>query len=124
MSAQLESSAQRETLHRVRNLLAQDWIQGHAAVPRPGGRWGYCVNGAISAATDDYITRAQVFERISSMLPPGVHGSISFWNDRPERTHAEVLALIDKAIASTKGTDISVFTDMLEAEPCPALEVS
>lgn len=51
-------------------------------------RW--CLLGALERVYD-YRYRDQVLEKLRSELP-----NISIWNDAPERTFAEVRALIEK----------------------------
>ena len=42
-------------------------------------------------------------ERAAGLVRPPMGSAIVEWNDAPERTHAEVLAAFDKAIAHTTG---------------------
>jgi hypothetical protein len=56
----------------------------------------WCSTGAIGAVypgTREYIS---AIEKLMQWLPTEVF-SISFWNDAPERTHAEVISAFEKA---------------------------
>ena len=59
----------------------------------------FCPLGAI-ARTDTYgITKGVAIQRIEKVLGISGSGSIASWNDEPDRTHDEVLAAFDRAIA-------------------------
>lgn len=69
--------------------------------------WTFCLVGAVRyAAGDDRIARPAC-DMIARALGESGAGAfftrLSVWNDAPERTHAEVLAAIDAAIAAAGG---------------------
>lgn len=84
-------------LIKARALIADpaNWGKGC----RPCGHPTLCAAEAIEAsgrATDRRISAYRAVERAA-----GIHGNeIARWNDAPERTHADVMAAFDKAIAS------------------------
>jgi hypothetical protein len=88
----------RDVLIRGRALIADPdrWIKGrdHAIV---AGRDCYCAAGALrSARVDQGLPEA--LRTLRHAAGPDA-GTIPAWNDAPERTHAEVLAAFDAAIA-------------------------
>ena len=116
----------REVLKRARELIAPEgaWIQWEHAEMRGGAainpespvacRW--CLTGAIRRAAlhhpgGTWPLMPRAFARVArvarepeSELQWDTGGQaareIVSWNDAPERTHAEVLALLDRAIAA------------------------
>jgi hypothetical protein len=40
-------------------------------------------------------------QSIKDTFPSWVYQGVEMWNDQPERTHGEVLAVLDQAVAST-----------------------
>ncbi len=100
-------SPQLMALHKIKNLLhgPDNWVKGtsYEAAATPFGRPRFCVAGAIMAVCDDdLILRAQVCDRIGSLVPN--HG-IPYWNDRPERTHKQVIELLEQAILNQELAD-------------------
>ena len=99
-------------LVRARELLSdpKSWTQdvmarsvrGTPVVTHSKRARSFCVEGAIERAglktTRKVRERARriVYEKIAS----STFVNITLWNDAPQRTHAEVLALLDKAIAA------------------------
>lgn len=84
----------KEILIRARSLIENPakWIKG------PSGRCGeYCALNAIFAA--DFSTPVQEREAIGLFIHVIREPSIAYWNDRPERTHQEVLNAFDQAIS-------------------------
>lgn len=59
----------------------------------------WCVSGAIICANGGQYHRG-AFRAFEASLGPN-RPVIPHWNDAPERTHAEVLAAFDRAIASS-----------------------
>ena len=109
----------RETLSRARALLAapERWTQradarektGYPCDARDVAAVSWCLVGAIGASATDEpkddvrlstITVETLYELSSlafSTLPD--YDGLAFYNDAPERTHADVLALLDRALA-------------------------
>jgi hypothetical protein len=90
-------------LRAARDLLTPPgaWIQGRYA---NDDLTCFCLLGALGMAdkgrpTDPYFP---VKDAIESHLP-ACEGHISVWNDEPGRTQADVLALLDRAIAAQGG---------------------
>lgn len=81
------------------------WTQGQAAqyrfgdrTVRPDQQYAYCLTRALWEAD------TEVFERAVRVLWLAVPThSLEYWNDDPKRTHAEVLAALDRAIALADG---------------------
>jgi hypothetical protein len=88
-------------LIKARALIADPakWGQGSRVLDRPIATC--CASEAIEEAADVRARRVAALDafRSSAGLSDDA-ASISDWNDAPERTHAEVLAAFDKAIAS------------------------
>lgn len=83
----------------TRDALAMTARGKHLSDPTDRRAACWCVFGAImkcSGEVSGALNAADVFERANWF---GDDESFSSWNDRPERTHAEVLAAIDSAIA-------------------------
>lgn len=91
----------REALMQTRELLAPEgaWCQGVAADTH-GAR---CLVGALTDATGrerDGQAYLDARDAIARCLWRTAVWSITGWNDWPGRTQAEVLGLLDKAIAA------------------------
>lgn len=105
----------KEILVRMREILAQpeNWIQGRFF---SGDGKACCMVGALMRAEDQmhadssetshlaaYMHAARLLTRLARIHGiPGYRSenvSIECWQDQPERTHAEVLSLLDEAIA-------------------------
>lgn len=95
-----------ETLRKARALLTPEgaWGQKFMAVDSMGlavdldgpAAVCWCSLGALErAARAQYVAKAR--EWLLEAIGGGVR-SLAGWNDRPERTHAEVLAAFDRAI--------------------------
>lgn len=110
-----------ETLTKVRELLAspERWTQGFFARDSAGTICNFadanaacwCLSGALARVlpedTDEHEERYDAAgEYLQAALPERSRtaGYIA-WQDKPQRTHAEVLALVDRAIeiARTSG---------------------
>ncbi len=97
-----------EDLRAAREYIAtHGWCQ---KVSREGGR--VCAVGGIFAVlgglmcTDDVhsVRRCAAFDVLQETLArSGVPGPLSFWNDAPERTAEDVLALYDATIRGLAG---------------------
>jgi len=100
----MQMSSVLKALHDIKTILHDpgDWIQGTSYQARPSGRGRFCVAGAIMAVADDLILRAQLCDRIGELVP---NYGIPYWNDRPERTHADVIKLIEQAILNQEKYD-------------------
>ena len=92
------------------------WHESAVGYKDPGPQVCYCLTGAILAAgtkdpkdldtplpEDEVSTNAilAVTRVVNPDVPPtrGMWGAIADWNDRPERTHEEVLLAFNEAIA-------------------------
>lgn len=86
-------------LDKMAELLAtpERWCQGVSSEHRYGG-WAHCVLGALRFVDDKYVWGLDVLSltglAVSSRLRIGTQIPIDSWNDAPERTHADILALI------------------------------
>lgn len=93
---EVEVSPTKQILIEARKLIDREemWGKGYSN-QRPGK---FCVGHAIciAAGAGYYLTASTAFRAANGKI-----GAISSWNDAPERTHAEVLAAFDRAIAST-----------------------
>ena len=114
-----------EALQRARALVARSWIQGRFVWPegtKDGEPWSFCASGAlghvlgleeerqverteaygllVAAAVPDPAEVVQVRLYDGAVLEIGraETGFLHHWNDRPERTQAEVVAAYDRAI--------------------------
>ena len=96
------------TLIAARALIAtpEAWIQGRFAqdangVPvGPFDEWAckFCTVGAITCASGEPLTETRA-SILRAHLPKPFDNLVNF-NDHPDTTHADVLALFDRAIAS------------------------
>jgi hypothetical protein len=99
-----------EALYAVRALLSvpERWTQYASARDRDGyrvvndydGAACWCLGGAIDKVARPSYRR--ICELLEAELPPRV-GTIIQFNDDSERSHADILALIDRAIARLEG---------------------
>lgn len=100
----------RDVLVKARELLAEPgrWTQETAARDAAGLPVGatsdaavcWCLIGALDAVRDGTTALAQLRRTLGC-------SSVSAWNDAPERTHADVLALLDRAIAKEEAPCVS-----------------
>lgn len=94
-------STLREDLIAAKALIdtPEKWGKGEFE-PRPGC---YCAVGAIWKVTDGEGTRyvAPVFALWKVL--PGDWTNAAGYNDDPETTHADIMALFDRAIATAEG---------------------
>ena len=106
---------------RERISTPERWTKGVYAIDSDGcavdtsdrRACAWCALGALAASLpcrdpDILGMRTPLFDEARALLSAGVprnagvrscHWSVSFWNDAPGRTHAEVLATFDRAIA-------------------------
>lgn len=100
-------------LERARELLSdvRRWTKGAYArnaqhepcEPQDDGACQYCLIGALALASGGGLTEEEqkVFgaaeSALCALLPPRV-GGLAQWNDYHARSHADVLALLDRAI--------------------------
>jgi hypothetical protein len=98
--------SERDILVAARALIEQPkaWTQGKFARGKKGNPVSassrkatcWCAQGAIMRAQAGSIPAGfRAHDRIRAVI----RGSITRWNDAPERTHAEVLAAFDRAIS-------------------------
>lgn len=86
----------RDTLVAARTLIAEGWTQGEYWTVIDGCKC-YCPIGALTFASDGY---PAAFTAAWQLLSRAINDKFLVrWNDRPERTQAEVLAAFDRAIA-------------------------
>ena len=107
----------KETLVKAKQLVERGWVkmsfaiddEGEPCSPMDENACGWCVSGAIQAASKykgaSYIQAEEknLFENVRSvfMTTNGIVGfgsTIMAWNDQFDRTKEEVLAAFDKAI--------------------------
>jgi hypothetical protein len=103
-----------ETLTKARELLTarERWTKGHFARTAKDERCQYddpkaacwCLAGAIARVipgkgNESELLYDDVYDILTDALRAGrEEGPFIQWNDRPERTHGDVLALLDRAI--------------------------
>lgn len=94
-----------ETLKEARALIAQGWTQGCAARDAEGNdvnsvdisAVSFCIYGACRRASVG--RRKESYKLSTNALRDAGMINLSTWNDAPDRTQADVLALFDRAIA-------------------------
>lgn len=93
-----------EVLRAARALIdtPDKWCQGQ--FHKDGA---YCASGAIGVAAGVDIEVGCWFchpawQALADTVNAAQSGGIGSWNDRPERTHADVLAAFDRAIATAE----------------------
>lgn len=97
-----------QLLERAKQLVQGGWCQGSFKRYTQTGPPEYCLTGAISAAAwgeigerfqDEYMDTYcyDLAETFVKSAIPGVPVNLVNWNDQPERTQADVLALLDSA---------------------------
>lgn len=96
-----------DRLKKVRELLEKPerWCQKDSAVDADGNfvnarsrkAVAFCLMGAaIHVSESMHVTGA-----LSDALPENVYG-LTYYNDQPERTHADILRVVDQAIANAE----------------------
>jgi hypothetical protein len=98
-------------LRRAKARIAKPsaWCQGGLARDLKGKPTGYDMRSAVSfcmigAALRDGADNATKDEALQ-MLQEAVRGSVSSFNDKPHRDHADVMAAYDRAIELAEGGD-------------------
>jgi hypothetical protein len=81
-------------LRGARELLAAGWCKGAMQSGDEYSGYKYCARGAIAAVNG----RAFPFAYVESFVPKD--RSLPDYNDDPKTTHADILALFDRAIAT------------------------
>ena len=92
-------------LHALRDLLAQGWCQGtyardtfgNAVDCRSSRACAWCLLGGIEITIP-----FERFPQTEHAIRTEINGCIPLWQDKPKRTQAEVLAMLDRAIATTQ----------------------
>lgn len=109
---------EKETLIEIRALIEKGWIKG--AYARDGGgervspysdsAVSFCLVGAMERSCE---TPSQLKNLYRTL---GDHGmcSLTFFNDRPETTKADVLSLLDEAIQLCAADEIDVRNEALK----------
>ena len=82
-------------MHRVKNLLRESWY--HPEHGREGPCLVEAINTAASWEVQDGRLRMHVRLAFGKYIP-GRDYDLVRWNDRPGRTHAEVMELCEKVI--------------------------
>lgn len=84
-------------LIKARALIADPakWGKGPRSDGYERGLCTYCAAEAIDAVDSDLDQRHASYRAIQSAASVN---SLVYWNDAPERTHADILAAFDKAI--------------------------
>ena len=84
-----------DALVRARGLVERGWCQGRYEADGQGETRAYCAVGAWLATGEQDVSLTLL---VRALRDAG-HGHLIEWNDAPERTQADVLALYDAAIA-------------------------
>ncbi len=88
----------RENLIAAKALIdtPEKWGKG-AYEPSPGC---FCILGALFEASGRQTAYGAPYDAIERQLPWGNKSGIVKFNDAPETTHADIMALFDRAIAA------------------------
>lgn len=87
-----------DVLRKARELVAAGWCKG---AYQQGRR--FCAVGALRAACpDEDMVVAVAHRRLGAYLPELVGGDVVRYNDAHTTTHADVLALFDRAIENKR----------------------
>jgi hypothetical protein len=113
-------------LRRARDLItpARHWCKGdYRRVVGDTRQW--CAVGAVQHASDRGCFVVAATFALGNALPPH-EDSVENFNDFSGTTHADVLALFDRAIAETKryiaGRELATVPVASEPEPAPEAE--
>ncbi len=108
------SDSTADVLRKARALIERPGIWAKGTDPTPVSPNCVCAQTAISRSAADLPTEAGkqatqfLLRVIDTLATPDISasdlGRIWRWNDAPERTHAEVLAAFDRAIALAEET--------------------
>jgi hypothetical protein len=91
-----------EILKGARELLSDEskWRRDIYIEEKGNVACGYCIMGATTIAAAGRMPLSnRADELLRDALPLQYQGSIADFNDDPKTTHADVLALLDRAIA-------------------------
>lgn len=93
----------KQYLLEVRRALQapENWTQGMIA----NGQGARCLWGAILKTVHPWLSYIEVKKALYSCLPAGTAENLVAFNDDASRTHSEILALLDAAIAAQGGTE-------------------
>lgn len=99
-----------KTLRAARQLVENEENWWQAIGPRRTRVAGYCPVLALREVTRGCealwspvpAAAGTAFARAAGLNPVGWGSSVAEWNDAPERTHDEVLAAFDRAIANER----------------------
>lgn len=107
-----------ETLRRARALIERPeaWTKaadarledGRATLATSPNAVCWCSVGAIEAAVSPGGYRPRLYHEATEFFRSAAGGPprITFWNDAPERTHADVLAAFDRAIEAAEEEEV------------------
>lgn len=107
----LDTDTRRDLLLDARNLLSRGWTR-HTNARKSDGTPTYsgsseatcwCINGALLRATSGFGYLDSVYVHHHLYLDLRAHTgdqSLSQFNDAPDRTHAEIIELFDRALAA------------------------
>lgn len=108
-----------EVLRGARELLAdaRHWIQGADAFDASGtelvngyedGATCWCLVGALEKVSGRTMAtyHEPAYRIIDDLIDPDMGGDPREWNDAPERTHSDILALLDKAISTAEAAHV------------------
>lgn len=97
-----------EHLRKMRELLANGWTQDTLAQDKTGEPvWPtnpdavcFCIVGSTNRACSLPSTKVKIFNLLARVLAHQADGrtDITYFNDMPGRTQAEILAVVDRAI--------------------------
>lgn len=113
-NTQIETDVLLTRLMRVRELIAQGWVKGIPEYRSPEGTTSYCLEGAALQAVVQGVVQTDSYwswrgpghpdlEAVRRALRDHLQGAwhyapLAAFNDWPCTTHADVLALCDRAI--------------------------
>jgi hypothetical protein len=85
----------------LRELLAdpKHWAKFVLRCPRADGGQAYCLLGGIYDVCNGTVFYHRTMSALCDAAPLWCHGALSLFNDSPGTKHADVVALIDRAIA-------------------------
>ena len=90
-----------EILKKARETLSEPDSWGKGVVWDRSNKNSYCAAQAIGESlSPDFVLYHKACQVFAVSIPLTEFDAIPDWNDAPERTHAEVLAAFDRAIAS------------------------
>lgn len=88
-----------EAARSMREMLSEPemWVKGRYAETLHGGRVAHCLGGAVLAVTHqntDHLREAINRDLAAKVGTP----IIPLWNDAPERTHSDVIQVLDELV--------------------------